>query len=345
MFLRALFGLSMRRRGQLALFRECTGLDEPPCEPVHEAWLTVGRRGGKSRILALIATSLACFKNWSEHLAEGETGYVLVVAPDRKQAREIFGYARTFIADTPLLAPLIVGQTNESIELSTNITIEIATCSARTIRGRTVVAGLLDEVAYWPTDSSANPGTEVLDALRPCLGGVPGSMLLAASSPAGREGALWRAYQRHHGKPGPVLSWQASTLTMHPAHPRGPIEAFYAENPNAAAAEYGGEFRACSSTLIDRDALEACTSDVRERPPAPGRTYHAFVDAADGRAGGDSMVLAIAHREERTAVLDLVREVKPPFSPERVVTGFARILRSLWLALGAGGSSSGAVLR
>jgi hypothetical protein len=43
------------------------------------------------------------------------------------------------------------------------------------------------------------------------------------------------------------------------------------------------------------------------------------------------MVLAIAHREERTAVLDLVREVKPPFSPERVVAGFARTLRDFGL--------------
>jgi hypothetical protein len=106
-------------------------------------------------------------------------------------------------ADTPLLAPLVAGQTNESLELSNHITIEIATCSARTIRGRTIVAG--DEVAYWPTDNVANPGTEVLDALRLCLGGVPGSMLLAASSRAGREGVLWRACQRHHGKPGQTL--------------------------------------------------------------------------------------------------------------------------------------------
>jgi len=59
---------------------------------------------------------------------------------------------------------------------------------------------MLDEVSQWRDEGSANPGAEVLAALRPCLGGVPGSMLLAASSPAGREGILWRAYQRHHGK-------------------------------------------------------------------------------------------------------------------------------------------------
>jgi hypothetical protein len=105
----------------------------------------------------------------------------LIVAPDRKQARAILEYARALIAQTQLLAPLIVSQTTESIELSNSITIEIATCSARTIRGRTVVAALLDEVSQWRDEGSANPGAEVLAAFRPCLGGVPGSMLLAAS--------------------------------------------------------------------------------------------------------------------------------------------------------------------
>src|SRR5829696_2206751 len=40
------------------------------------------------------------------------------------------------------------------------------------------------------------------------------------------------------------------------------------------------------------------------------------------------MGLAIAHREDRTIVLDLVREAEPPFSPERVVTAFVRDLQA-----------------
>ena len=40
------------------------------------------------------------------------------------------------------------------------------------------------------------------------------------------------------------------------------------------------------------------------------------------------MTLAIAHRDRDVAVLDAVREIKPPFSPELVVSEFAALLKS-----------------
>jgi hypothetical protein len=39
------------------------------------------------------------------------------------------------------------------------------------------------------------------------------------------------------------------------------------------------------------------------------------------------MTLAIAHTEGTTQILDLVRERRPPFSPEAVVDEYARIMR------------------
>ena len=39
------------------------------------------------------------------------------------------------------------------------------------------------------------------------------------------------------------------------------------------------------------------------------------------------MTLAISHREKNVAVLDLVREIKPPFTPENTVRDFAADLR------------------
>jgi hypothetical protein len=43
------------------------------------------------------------------------------------------------------------------------------------------------------------------------------------------------------------------------------------------------------------------------------------------------MTLAIAHREDSRVVLDVVRERRPPFSPEAVVTEFADTLRTYGL--------------
>ena len=66
---------------------------------------------------------------------------------------------------------------------------------------------MLDELAFWPTDEgSSEPDVEVINAVRPGMATIPGAMLLCASSPYARKGALFDAHRRHHGKDGdPVL--------------------------------------------------------------------------------------------------------------------------------------------
>jgi len=103
----------------------------------------------------------------------------------------------------------------------------------------------------------------------------------------------------------------------------------YEEDPSAAAAEYGGEFRTDIEAFVSREAVEACVvQGVREIPPAPGVQYCAFCDAAGG-TGGDSFTLAISHREDDDVrVLDCLREVRPPFNPGEVIAEYARVLKS-----------------
>ena len=60
-FLRALFA-EAPAAGDLDIYRERTGRTNWPSEAFTEATVIVGRRGGKSRTLALIAVYLACFR-------------------------------------------------------------------------------------------------------------------------------------------------------------------------------------------------------------------------------------------------------------------------------------------
>jgi hypothetical protein len=58
-FFAVLFGYPLDEQ-QRELFRQCTGRERINSEGHHEAWMVIGRRGGKSFALALIAVFLAC---------------------------------------------------------------------------------------------------------------------------------------------------------------------------------------------------------------------------------------------------------------------------------------------
>jgi hypothetical protein len=224
------------------------------------------------------------------------------------------------------------GVSDISLDLSNRVTLEVHTASYRTTRGYTIVAALLDELAFWPTDDSAEPDREVINAIRPGMINIPGSMLLCASSPYARRGALFDAHRKHFGQDSNVLVWQAGTRTMNPSVPQAIIDNAYEDDPASASAEYGAQFRSDVESYISRDAIETCVSvDVRERPPLPNISYCAFVDPSGGRA--DSMTLVIAHHNGNLSVIDAIREVSPPFSPESAVSEFAQLLNSYRVTL------------
>ena len=325
-FLATLFGLPMGDEA-LALYQAHTGRQNPPTAPFKEAALVIGRRGGKSRLLALIAVFLATFRDYTPHLAPGETPTIAVLAADRRQARTIFRYALGLLKAVPMLAAMVEDETTEAITLSNGVMIEIATASLRTTRGYTFVAILADESAYWRSDdSAANPDAEIFRALRPGMATIPDAVLLNASSPYRKRGVLHDAYRRHFGKEGaPVLVWKATTLEMNPALDPAIVEEALETDPEAAAAEYLAEFRSDLSDFVQREVVEACVIPGRHELPKVGQ-HKAFVDPSGGSA--DSMTLAIAHRERGVAVLDALRERKPPFSPEDVVREFAALLKS-----------------
>jgi hypothetical protein len=324
-FLKVLFGLPLDA-AELALFQQCTGRAAPAVGGYLEATLIIGRRGGKSLILALIAVYLATFHDWSPFLTPGERGTIMVIAADRRQARAIFRYLRSMLS-VDLLKDMIERDTADSIDLTNSITIEIQTASYRSVRSYTLVACLADEAAFWQGDDSANPDVEVIAAIRPAMATIPGAMLFKASSPYAKRGVLWEDYQRHFGKDSSLLVWQAGTKTMNPSVPESVIAEAYEKDPANAEAEYRAAFRSDIQSFVSREVVDAAVVKGRfELPPISGIQFFAFVDPSGGSS--DSMTLAIGHKEGDIAILDAVREARPPFSPESVVTEFSALLKS-----------------
>jgi hypothetical protein len=326
-FLSALFALPMSPE-QLAVYAQCTGRTTAPTVPFTEAWLVCGRRSGKSFTLALVAVYLACFYDWAPHLARGERGTILIVATDRKQSRTILRYIKALLYDVPMLKQLIEREVTEGFDLTNLITIETGVASFKTVRGYTIVCSLLDEIAFWPSDDAAEPDTEILNAIRPGMSTIPNAMLLCASSPYARRGALWDAHRKHFGQDGdPVLVWQAPTLVMNQTVSQAVIDKAYDDDPAKAAAEYGAVFRSDVEQFISREVVDACTILGRyELPPSSGVSYCASIDPSGG--AHDAMTMCIAHLDYASghAVVDLVRETRPPFSPEAVIEAYAKTL-------------------
>jgi len=324
-FLAALFGLPMTEE-EAEVYRYHTGRQGVPTEAFNEAWLVIGRRGGKSFHMALTAVYLGTFRDYQQYLAPGERATIMVIAGDRKQARVIMRYIRALLTRIPELKDKIERDIRDSFDLEGQVTIEVGTASFRSTRGYSYAAVLADEIAFWRTDDAAEPDYEILDALRPGMATIPNSMLLCASSPHARRGAMWDAFKRYWGKEGGPLVWKATTREMNPTVPQEVIDRALERDRSLAAANYLAEFRADIEAFVTIEVVEACVVPACfENPPVKGVRYRAFVDPSGG-SGTDSMTLAIGHVDGDRVVLDAMRERKPPFSPEGVVEDFCTLL-------------------
>jgi hypothetical protein len=320
--LAAIFGL---RVPDPAFLFEVTGRT-PPTQQAREAWLIVGRRGGKSRVAALVAVYLAC-RDYSKVLAAGERGTIMCIASDRRQARTVLRYVKGLVHSLSWLAAKVEREGDEGIDLSNSVTIEVHTASFRAVRGYTVLGVVADETAFWRTDeTSAEPDREIFNALRPSMATVPGALLLAIGTPYRRAGEMWRAYESNYGKDGEVLVVRAPTRTMNPSVPQSIIDAALADDEAAASAEWLAEFRRDVENFMPRELVDRAVDAGRGDLPRSLRTrYVAFADPAGG-TGADSMTLAIAHREGERVICDAIREARPPFSPDDIVREHCALL-------------------
>jgi hypothetical protein len=317
------YGLPMNN-DEAATFKALTAR-EVPSTAHDELWLVVGRRGGKTMASALLAVYEAAFNDYTDRLSLGEVATVMVLAADRKQSRSAFRYISGLLHSNPMLERMIVREDKEAIELSNHTAIEVGTASFRSVRGYTVACCIADEVAFWRSEDSANPDSEILNAIRPAMATLEGK-LIALSSPYSKRGELWNAHRRYYRSHDPsVLVAQAPSKTMNPSLPQRVIDQAYDRDPESAKAEYGAQFRSDLEAFINRELVEAVTrADPLELPFNSRNKYVAFVDPAGG--GQDEYTLAIGHKENNRMVVDLIRAKRGV--PAAITEEYAAVMKS-----------------
>lgn len=314
-----------------------------PATSVRELWLLLGRRSGKSIIAALLAVWATCCRTYT--LAPGEVGTFVIVAADKKQSRVIKRYVSGLLRAHPALHAMLDRETAEAIWLTNGLVIEIHTCSWRTLRGYTSIGAAVDEVAFWDSEG-VNPDHEVLIALRAAMASVPDAMLIGLTSVYARKGEPWRMFDRHFGRDEStnVLVVNGPTRAMNPTIDAAVIASAYEDDPVAAAAEYGAEFRKDVESLLSMELVREAVAQGRDTlPPMAGLQYAWFFDGAGGSsASGDAVAHAVAHRDgDGRIVVDLVEAVWPPFDPASVVREFVAHARPYGLRAVTGDAWAG----
>lgn len=322
--LRAIFGLGLDV-GQLEFFRRVAGDRQPPSKPVAECWIVAGRRSGKSRMSAALAVYLATLRR--HKLSPGETGYILVLAASKQQAQAVFSYCKGFLEASPILRQQVLDMTSDEIRLKGGVRIAVHSSNYRTIRGRTLLGAIFDELAYWPTgEDAASSDQEVWRAVLPSLS-ASGGPLICISSPYAMRGLLYERHTEYFGKSADdVLAIRAESRLLNETLDKAMIARAIAQDREAGLSEWEALWRADLALFIDRESIERCIAvGVRDRPPEERFKYHGFVDPSGGAS--DSMTMAIAHKDGDRTILDATMEVRPPFEPAAVVSSFSELLR------------------
>lgn len=319
------FSLPMSK-DQRETFNKLAGDRPIPESRVRELWVIAGRRSAKTETAGAIAVYLATIgaeaMGLIDRLSPGERGVISIVAVDRPQAKVAINYIRGMLEASPVLSQLVTRTDRESIELG-RISIEVHTNSFRSVRGRTLLACVLDECAFYRSDTTANPDVETYRALVPGLA-TTGGLLVGISSPHARSGLIYEKWKRHYGKTGDVLVVQGATRDFNPTIDPRVIADAEADDPSAAKAEWYGMFRDDVASFVSREVIEAVTRpSPLELPYDRQHRYHAFTDPSGG--GKDEFCLAIGHVEDQRTVIDVVRGQRG--TPAETVSEYADLLR------------------
>ncbi|WP_454105429.1 hypothetical protein [Marinobacter sp. MBR-105] len=320
---------------RMATFKSVAGDREPPSERVRELWCIAGRRSAKTHTAAAIAVYLAtvgaAIERLTDKLSAGERGVIALLATDRNQAKVALNYIHGLFDASPALRGMIEKRGAESIDLNNRISVEVSTSNYRAIRGRTLLAVLLDECAFFrDSETSAANDKEIYRAAVPGLA-TTGGMLIGISSPYAKRGLLFDKYRKHYGNDSDILVVKGPTTAFNPTLNPKIIEDALVDDPEAAKTEWLGEFREGVSSFLDRIVVDSCTrSKPLVVPPATGVTYFGFTDPAGGGKGpnADQFTLAIGYYDRKVAQVVVCGVWGRKGSPAEIVKEYSDILKS-----------------
>src|SRR6266436_5327615 len=150
---------------ELAIFDEVAARP-PPAQRVKELVAIIGRGGGKNSAASALAAFISMsFDPRAAKLRPGEKVWVICIANDKEQATLAFNFISGLFQSVPTLRAMVMNSGTDSIELKNRVIIEVKTNSYRSVRGRGILACILDECAFYRDQNAANPDVELHAAI------------------------------------------------------------------------------------------------------------------------------------------------------------------------------------
>ena len=208
---------------------------------VSEFWGIVGRRGGKTRSMAVLAAYLAACIDYRTILAPGERGQLQLLSTTKDQQTAL-NFISGIFDGSPNLRGLVTSRTADTISLSNRIDITVNLPHSVPREAAPLLqsyvtnspSGVTLTIRKTPTKKSC---AQLDLALRQLA-----DLSLLSSSPYARRGSLWDTYARHYGPTGKssILVAQGTTQQLNPTISDAYIARQMEEDPEAGAAEYSG---------------------------------------------------------------------------------------------------------
>lgn len=317
----------------------------------NEAWMVVGRRGGKTdKFASTIVAYEALFGGHEQWVSPGQPVYIFQVAQDLRNAQHALHFIFAAIEESPIGRELLDGPpVSDEIRLKNGIIIKCVPCTLKAVRGFACAVAVFDEVGVWYQESdSANPDYEIYRAIKPAQMQFPNKLLVGISSPYNKQGLLYKYYEAGtDGRKAPFNERRAfrNTLVIHsPTASMGnrlvsreSLEEERDRDVRAFERECLAVFQDSISGFLDsRQLRESVDVGVLEREPLPHRyTYIAAIDPAFKH---DAFALTIFHLDEDGKVIqDAIRRELPKggkaLNPDAIFSSFKQLLDSYGVVL------------
>lgn len=306
--------------------------------------LRLGRGSGKTTLCSAFSVYTAVTSDISK-CGPGDVPYVIVVAPDKATAQLSIRMAREMVRSQPALERLVVSDTTELIQLRrpdgrmVRIEAFAATRGGSAMRGRTIIAFLMDEAEFMTSNDSAGGGREyavndrdIFRALKPRL--LPFGKGMLISTPWPVETLMGEMFDENWGKCLTAVAIKAPTLLVRGDDPdiMTMVNDELAKDPENARRELFCEVEGLSGGMFfDSGALGTAVQDDPEGWPRKLNPNWPVAVGCDLGFTRDSSAICVVQFDGSKYVLQYAEEMKPkpgkPLKPGNVVARFAEVCK------------------